>query len=193
MMITRTEQLKDTLFNQRYGQEILKKSLTTERNLKRQELDWITSNPDWTVFTITVTFKNLVPLETGRGMKLATKYEYNKKVLTKIKKRLCRLSNYWDKVLPVTDFYVYEYDQTSFFKKVSNNQSPHHIHGILPIPNRVLHKFYNLETGELDKRLMKDLKSLSKVSTFLIEPLILDESESWFNYMLKDKTPSDFN
>lgn len=193
MMITRTEQLKDTLFNQRYGQEILKKSLTTERNLKRQELDWITSNPDWTVFTITVTFKNLVPLETGQGMKLATKYEYNKKVLTKIKKRLCRLSNYWDKVLPVTDFYVYEYDQTSFFKKVSNNQSPHHIHGILPIPNRVLHKFYNLETGELDKRLMKDLKSLSKVSTFLIEPLRLDESESWFNYMLKDKTPSDFN
>lgn len=193
MMITRTEQLKDTLFNQRYGQEIVKKSLTTERNLKRQELDWITSNPDWTVFTITVTFKNLVPLETGQGMKLATKYEYNKKVLTKIKKRLCRLSNYWDKVLPVTDFYVYEYDQTSFFKKVSHNQSPHHIHGILPIPNRVLHKFYNLETGELDKRIMKDLKSLSKVSTFLIEPLRLDEKDSWFNYMLKDKTPSDFN
>lgn len=192
-MITRTEQLKDILFNQRYAQEILKKYLTTERNLKRQELDWITSNPDWTVFTITVTFKNLVPLETGQGMKLATKYEYNKKVLTKIKKRLCRLSNYWDKVLPVTDFYVYEYDQTSFFKKVSNNQSPHHIHGILPIPNRVLHKFYNLETGELDKRIMKDLKSLSKVSTFLIEPLRLDEKESWFNYMLKDKTPSDFN
>lgn len=193
MMITRTEQLKDTLFNQRYGQEIVKKSLTTERNLKRQEFDWIISNSDWTVFTITVTFKNLVPLETGQGMKLATKYEYNKKVLTKIKKRLCRLSNYWDKVLPVTDFYIYEYDQTSFFKKISNNQSPHHIHGILPIPNRVLHKFYNFETGELDKRLMKDLRSLSKVSTFLIEPLRLDEKESWFNYMLKDKSPSDFN
>lgn len=192
-MITNTNQLKDTLFNQRYGQEILKKSLTTERNLKRQELDWITSNPDWTVFTITVTFKNLVPLETGQGMKRATRYEYEKNVLTKIKKRLCRLSNYWDKVLPITDFYVYEYDQTSFFKKVSNNQSPHHTHGILPIPNRVLHKFYNLETGELDKRLMKDLRSLSKVSTFLIEPLRMDKKESWFNYMSKDKTPSDFN
>ncbi len=192
-MITRTEQLEDSLFNQRYGQEIVKKSLTTKRNLKKQELEWITSNPDWTTFTITVTFKNLVPLETGQGMKLATRYEYNKKVLTKIKKRLCRLSNYWDKVLPVTDFYVYEYDETSFFKKVSNNQSPHHIHGILPIPNRVLHKFYNLETGELDKRLMKDLKSLSKVSTFLIEPLRLDEKDSWFNYMLKDKTLSEFN
>ncbi len=192
-MITRTEQLEDSLFNQRYGQEIVKKSLTTKRNLKKQELEWITSNPDWTTFTITVTFKNLVPLETGQGMKLATRYEYNKKVLTKIKKRLCRLSNYWDKVLPVTDFYVYEYDETSFFKKVSNNQSPHHIHGILPIPNRVLHKFYNLETGELDKRLMKDLKSLSKVSTFLIEPLRLDEKDSWFNYMLKDKTFSEFN
>ena len=193
MMITRAEQLKDTLFNQRYGQEIVKKSLTTERNLKIQELDWITSNPDWTTFTITVTFKNLVPLETGQGMKLATKYEYDKKVLTKIKKRLCRLSNYWKEVLPITDFYIYEYDQTSFFKKISNNQSPHHIHGILPIPNRVLHKFYNFETGELDKRLMKDLRSLSKVSTFLIEPLRLNEKESWFNYMLKDKTPSDFN
>lgn len=193
MMITRTEQLEDSLFNQRYGQEIVKKSLTTKRNLKKQELEWITSNPDWSTFTITVTFKNLVPLETGQGMKLATRYEYNKKVLTKIKKRLCRLSNYWDKVLPVTDFYVYEYDETSFFKKVSNNQSPHHIHGILPIPNRVLHKFYNLETGELDKRLMKDLKSLSKVSTFLIEPLRLDEKDSWFNYMLKDKTLNEFN
>jgi hypothetical protein len=193
MMITRTEQLEDSLFNQRYGQEIVKKSLTTKRNLKKQELEWITSNPDWTTFTITVTFKNLVPLETGQGMKLATRYEYNKKVLTKIKKRLCRLSNYWDKVLPVTDFYVYEYDEISFFKKVSNNQSPHHIHGILPIPNRVLHKFYNLETGELDKRLMKDLKSLSKVSTFLIEPLRLVEKDSWFNYMLKDKTLSEFN
>ena len=192
-MITRTEQLEDSLFNQRYGQEIVKKSLTTKRNLKKQELEWITSNPDWSTFTITVTFKNLVPLETGQGMKLATRYEYNKKVLTKIKKRLCRLSNYWDKVLPVTDFYVYEYDETSFFKKVSNNQSPHHIHGILPIPNRVLHKFYNLETGELDKRLMKDLKSLSKVSTFLIEPLRLDEKDSWFNYMLKDKTLNEFN
>ncbi len=193
MMITRTEQLEDSLFNQRYGQEIVKKSLTTKRNLKKHELEWITSNPDWTTFTITVTFKNLVPLETGQGMKLATRYEYNKKVLTKIKKRLCRLSNYWDKVLPVTDFYVYEYDETSFFKKVSNNQSPHHIHGILPIPNRVLHKFYNIETGELDKRLMKDLRSLSKVSTFLIEPLRLDEKDSWFNYMLKDKTLSEFN
>jgi hypothetical protein len=165
----------------------------TERNLKLQELDWITSNPDWTVFTITVTFKTLVPLEAGQGMKLATKYEYDKKVLTKIRKRLCRLTNYWDKVLPITDFYVYEYDQTSFFKKVSNRQSPHHIHGILPVPDRVLHKFYNFETGELDNRLMKDLKSLDKVSTFLIEPLRLDHKEAWFNYILKDKRVSELN
>jgi len=186
-MITNTNQLKDTFHNQRYGNEIVEKSLTNERGLKFQELDWITSNPDWTVFTITVTFKNLVPLETGHGMKLATKYEYEKKVLTKIRKRLCRLTNYWDKVLPITDFYVYEYDQTSIFKKVSNNQSPHHIHGILPIPNRVLHKFYNVDTGELDQRLVKDLKSLSKVSTFLIEPLKLEKKESWFNYILKGK------
>ncbi len=159
----------------------------------KQELDWITANPDWTVFTITVTFKNLVPLEIRQGMKLATEYEYKKKVLTKIKRRLCRLSNYWDKVLPVTDFFVYEYDQTSFFKKVPTNRSPHHIHGILPIPNRVLPRFYNFDTGALDQRLMKDLASLSKVSTFLIEPLRLDEKAAWFNYMLKDKRVSDLN
>lgn len=192
-MITNTNQLKDTLHNHRYGKEIVRKSLATDRSLKLQELDWITSNPDWTTFTITVTFKNLVPLETGQGMKLATKYEYDKKVLTKIRKRLCRLTNYWDKVLPITDFYVYEYDQTSFFKKVSNRQSPHHIHGILPIPNRVLHKFYNFETGELDNRLMKDLKSLTNVSTFLIEPLRLDHKEAWFNYILKDKRINELN
>jgi hypothetical protein len=40
---------------------------------------------------------------------------------------------------------------------------------------------------------VKDLKSLSKVSTFLIEPLRLDEKVSWFNYMLKGKTMSDLN
>jgi hypothetical protein len=190
-MTTQTEHLKDSSINERYEERIERKPLQTEKSLMRQELDWITANSEWTTFTITVTFKNLVSLETREGMKLATEYEYNKKVLTKIKRRLCRLSNYWDKVLPVTDFFVYEYAQSSFFKKVPSCRTPHHIHGILPIPNRVLHRFYNFETGALDERLMKDLASLPKVSTFLIEPLELDDKGSWFNYMLKGKRISD--
>ena len=36
-------------------------------------------------------------------------------------------------------------------------------------------------------RLEKDLRSLKKVSTFLIEPLRPETAHSWFHYMLKDK------
>lgn len=55
-MITNTKQLKDTLHNQRYGHEIIKKSLATDRKLKLLEFYWITSHADCTTFAITVTF-----------------------------------------------------------------------------------------------------------------------------------------
>ena len=185
--------MNNTVFNQRYGVEIRRKALVTPIGLKKQEYEWIVNNPDWITLAITVTFKNLVPIYMGSGMKLATEYEYNKKVLTKIKKRLCRLRSHWNDVLPIPDFYLYEYDQTSFFKGVSNPQTPHHIHGILPIPVGLIGRIIDMETAELDDRLYKDLKSLKKVSTFLIEPLRLENADAWLTYMLKDKNSADYH
>ena len=178
--------LKDTVYNQQYSQEILQKSLRNQTNLRKLEYDLITQNPDWVTLTITVTFKNLVPFYMNNGMRLATEYEYDKYVLTKIKKRLTRLQKYWDKVF-IYEFSVYEFDQTSYFRKSDSPRTPHHIHGIITIPKEKMNRLIDPNTGTLHPRLEKDLKSLKKVSTFLIEPLRLESAHSWFHYMLKDK------
>ncbi len=180
------ELLKDTEFNQRYGQEILQNSLKSHTKLRKQEFDWLVQNPDWVTLTVTVTFKNLVPFHVNNGLRLATEYEYEKYVLTKIKKRLTRLQKYWDKVL-IAEFSVYEFDQTSFFRKINTSKTPHHIHGIITIPREKMNRLIDPSTGNLHPRLKKDLRSLKKVSTFLIEPLRIETAHSWFHYMLKDK------
>ena len=185
------ELLTDTVYNQTYGQEILQKSLRTQTNLRKLEYDWITQNPDWISLTITVTFKNLVPFHMTEGMKLATEYEYQKHVLTKIKKRLTRLQKYWNKVF-IYEFSVYEFDQTSYFRKSDSPRTPHHIHGIITIPREKMNRLIDPNTGTLHPRLEKDLRSIKKVSTFLIEPLRLETAHSWFHYMFKDKGRSYF-
>ena len=73
-----TVRLNDTLFNQRYEDEIRRKALLTPIGLKKQEYEWIVNNPEWTTLAITVTFMDLVPIYSGSGMRLATEYEYNK-------------------------------------------------------------------------------------------------------------------
>ncbi len=185
--------LNDTLFNQRYGDEIRRKALRTPIGSKKQEYEWIVNDPKYITLAITVTFKDLVPIYSGSGMRLATEYEYDKRVLNKVKKCLCRLRKHGDKVLPIPDFRFYEYDQTSFFKGVSNSQTPHHIHGILPIPTHLIARIIDIDTGNLNERLKKDLKSLSKVSTFLIEPLRRENAKAWLHYMLKDKVACDYH
>jgi hypothetical protein len=180
------ELLKDTEFKQCYRKEILDKFSSKKTILKKQEFDWLIQNPDWVTLTVTVTFKKLVPFHMRNGMRLATEYEYKKYVLTKIKKRLTRLQKYWDKVL-IAEFSVYEFDQTSFFRKTNTPKTPHHIHGIITIPREKMNRLIDANTGNLHPRLEKDLRSLKKVSTFLIEPLRLETAHSWFRYMLKDK------
>jgi len=160
--------------------------------IDKSKYDWIVNNPDWTTFTITVTFKNLVPLESGAGMRLATEYEYEKYVLNKIRRRLCRLKKYWNEVIPIADLYRYEKNETSIFKSVASKQTPHHIHGIIPVPNEKVDRIWNSEKNTLDERLFKDLKSLPKVSTFLIEKLNSESPDDWYFYMNKDKLPTNF-
>jgi len=191
-MITKIEDLEDNEYNRRYGAEIVRKSLASPSNQWKQELNWILSSDEWIPFAATVTFKGLVPYEANDGMKKATEYEYKKRVLNKVRRRLCRSSSKWNQVLPIDYFFHYEHEQGSFFKPVPRANSPHHVHALFPVPRELLGRIYDLELTKLHPRLEKDLHSIASVSSFLIEPLRIDEAESWARYMLKGKSDADF-
>ena len=191
-MITKIEDLEDNEHNRRYGVEIVRKSLASPRNQWRQELSWILGSGEWVPFAVTVTFKGLVPYEANDGMKKATDYEYRKRVLNKVRRKLCRSSSKWNQVLPIDYFRQYEYEQGSFFKLVPKANSPHHIHAFLPIRKDLANRIFDFEKGLLDERLEKDLRSIVTVSSFLIEPVRNDEAEAWARYMLKGKSKIDF-
>ena len=156
-----------------------------EKSLLKYKFDWIINNPEWTVFASTVTFKNLKPIELHSGMRLATEYAYKKRVLNKVKKRLSRASSKWNSVLPIDDFFRYEFGQGSFFKPVPKENTPHHIHGLFPVSRSLAPRIYDIENNKLDERLRRDIGSIDTVSTFLIEPLRINEAHSWFHYMFK--------
>lgn len=190
-MITRLEDLPDTEHNKRFGSEIVRKSLSSPKNQHELELNWIVNEQDWTPFTVTITFKNLVVCEASDGIRKATEYEYQKRVLNKVKKRLCRSTSKWNQVLPIDYFFQYEFEQGSHFKPVPRSNSPHHVHGLFPVQKEVAERIYDFQNHEMDARLVKDLKSMNSVSTFLIEPLRTEDSVAWLAYMLKGKSRSE--
>lgn len=191
-MITRIEDLEDNEFNRRFGAEIVRKSLSSSRNQWRQELNWILGSDEWVPFAVTVTFKGLVPYEAREGMRKATDYEYRKRVLNKVRRRLCRSGSKWNEVLPIDYFRQYEYEQGSFFKPVPKSNSPHHVHAFLPVRKHLASRIFDFENDLLDERLQKDIRSIVTVSSFLIEPVLAGESEAWIRYMLKGKSEIDF-
>jgi len=192
-MITKIEDLPDNEYTRRYGSEIVRKSLSNPRNQCELELNWIVENKNWIPFTATVTFQKLQAYEATDGIRKATEYEYHKRVLNKVKKRLCRSSSKWNQVLPIDYFFQYEFEQGSHFKPVPSSNSPHHIHGLFPVNKDEAPRIYNFENKEMDSRLIKDLQSMNLVSTFLFEPLRIDESKAWLAYMLKSKSRSDLS
>jgi hypothetical protein len=179
-------------YERRYGSEISNKARTTPTRQYDRIIDFVVSNNEWTKFTITSTFTNLKIVNVTDGMRGATIDEYRHKVLWKLKKNLSNSKNQCFKAIPYEELYEYEYDVGSFFKPVPKSNSPHHIHGIIPIPNALVHKIYDFEANSLTKRLIKDLSSIDTVSSFLIEPLRLDEAWKWVNYLKKGKTPKAF-
>lgn len=191
-MFTRIEDLDDSEYNRRYGAEIVRKSLTDPRNQWKQEMSWILGSDEWTPFAVTVSFKGLVPYEARDGMKKATDYEYRKRFLNKVRRRLCRSGSKWNEVLPIDYFRQYEYEQGSFFKPVPKSNSPHHVHAFLPVRKHLASRIFDFENDLLDERLQKDIRSIVTVSSFLIEPVRAGESEAWIRYMLKGKSEIDF-
>ncbi len=190
-MITKIN-LPSTNYNDRYGDEIIRKSQNHPSNLRKQELHWMLyEKNNLSIYTITITFQNLQPVVTSYGMKGAAFYEFNYHVLPKIRRRLCRARKHWSKVLPTPEFVVYEYQQGSYFKPVPQANAPHHIHGLIAVEKSLEAKIFNHSSHALDERLKKDLASVKTVDSFLIEPLRLDEAENWYHYMLKGKTGSE--
>ena len=184
--------LEKNIYNDRYGDEIIKKTRNHPYNLRKQELYWMLNQKiDWSVYTITVTFDNINSSVLSSGTEKVVMYEFNYHFLPKIRRRLCRSRKHWEKVLPTPEFVVYEYQQGSYFKPVPKSNSPHHIHGIFTVRKNLEAKIFDREVNLLDKRLQKDLNSIKTVGSYLIEPLRLDEAENWFHYMIKGKTSKD--
>lgn len=186
-MINTIEDLPVSNYTDRYGKEILEKTLRSPEYLRKVEMDWTLANSEWITFTSTVTFKKLLGYESSNSMEKATLYEYNKPVLNKIKKRLCRSQIQWKNVLPI-HVVKYEYEQGSFFKPVPKSNSPHHIHGLISVKRSCAYRIFNFWTREIDPRLSKDLRSILTVSTFMIEPLRTYEAQDWINYIYKGKS-----
>lgn len=181
--------LENTNYNDRYGNEIITKTINSPYNLIKQELYWMVhEQTDWSIFTITVTFNNTIKPISNYKINEVAMYEFNYHVLPKIRRKLCRKRKYWNKVLPTPDFVVYEREQGSYFKPVPTSSAPHHIHGLFAVQRGLEAKIFDRTAHTLDIRLKKDLGSVKSVSSFLIEPLRTDEAESWYHYMLKGKT-----
>jgi hypothetical protein len=167
----------------------------TSRNL-RLTFDWMMHNPDWQLFTATVTMKtkrlqaSKQPIE---NMKSWTTYNYKNRVLNKVRRRLCRSKFLWNKVLPIDYIYQYEFEQGSYFKQVPKDGAPHHIHAVFPVKRDLAERIFDFSIHQLDLRLHKDLRSLDCVSSFLIEPLRYEEGHKWLSYLLKDKTLDQLN
>jgi hypothetical protein len=173
-------------YNRRYGNEIIRKTMKSSTYLRQAEFDWVTNNPEWVSFVSTVTFMNLQGYESSNSMEKATEYEYSKRVLNKIKKRLCRSITKWDYFLPI-QYSQYEHEQGSFFKPIPKSNTPHHIHGLFAVRKEVASRIYDFSLNKLDRRLSKDLRSIPTVSTFKIEPLRVEEAQNWLKYMSKGK------
>lgn len=158
---------------------------------RRMTFDWMMTRPEWQLFTATVTMKTRLLKESKQpiqNMKNWTTYNYEYRVLNKVKKRLCRAQSKWNQVIALEDFYQYEFEQGSHFKPIPSEGSPHHIHGVFAVKTEYRDRIYDISNGRLDDRLFKDIRSLDCVSSFLIEPLRYEEGHQWMSYMIKDKT-----
>jgi len=169
------------------------RQLITSNNL-RLTYEWMMQNPEWRMFTATVTMKTKRLQDTKQpitNMRDWTTYNYKHRVLNKVKKQLSRARSKWNKVIPIDYFFQYEYEQGSYFKPVPRGDSPHHVHAVFPVRLEVADRIFDFNSNQLNQRLEKDIRSLDCVSSFLIQPLRCEDGHKWLGYMLKDKSACD--
>ena len=145
--------------------------------------DWFESKSDeWDLFTLTVVFK--------AGGKIARpdrwESEYKNRVLLKIKRAIERNKSNFDFAVPFEDFFYYEFDEASIFKK-TGARKPHHIHALVPVRKLSTYRVWSTDNNDLQEKLKRDLLSIKTVGSILVEPLNNIKSKSWITYCLKGK------
>lgn len=162
---------------------------TNEKNFRSNKamlLDavgkWIESlRVHWTPFSITTVFKS-------SGTKPREDHwldEYRHKVVWKVNKRLSRHASELIAIHEIGCYY--EFGVSSLIKSFADKRQPHHVHGILLIPNAKVHSVWDYEGCRLHPRLTKDFQSIKTVSSVLMEPVRDGETTSWLTYSAKGK------
>lgn len=163
----------------------MNKEFTFQRPTKQHYINahatWFKSlSESWNPFCTTVVFKS-------SGCKPRPDYwldEYRHKFLWKINKQLSRHAR---ELVFYHDFCRYEFGESSLYKSIRDQRKPHHVHGVIHIPKEYVHKIWDQVENKITDRLNTDFKSISNISSVLIEPLKEDKMESWIGYMHKGK------
>ena len=161
----------------------------TEERLKQAYEDWIKEHADdkfWFPFAITCVFKS----QHFRPAKNKWLDRYSHKVLWKINKRIYRRADSLDDGL-VFCWQFYEFDIQSKHKSLSDARAPHHIHGVVCIDPANVYKVWDSEQNCLNARLLESFASIPSVQSVLMEPLRLDGTRDWINYITKRKDLDD--
>lgn len=82
---------------------------------------------------------------------------------------------------------VYEFDEYSKFRFTRDTCKPHHIHGVIGIPDQLVPRIWDANRSCLVSRLQRDLNSMDIVSNLLIEPLNYGKTINWIGYIFKQK------
>jgi len=147
---------------------------------------WFESkSEDWFYLTITLVFHR-----DQIGLSRETcEAEYRTRILPKFQRRIERAQSNWTSALPfASELFYYEKDETSLYKRVKNS-SPHHLHGVLAVPKARLHRIWSTDSSSLCEALERDLKSLSSLSDWLIEPVRDGDLGTWLRYITKGGKP----
>ena len=154
----------------------------SKREFIESYLDWFKSlSESWMPLATTVVFQS-------SGYQPKPEYwlhEYKHTFLHKISKILSRRSK--DSVL-YSDFCEYEFGESGLYKSVKDQRSPHHVHGVIFIPNELVKKVWNSENKSITDRLEKDIRSIKCISSALIEPIREGEMNKWIGYTMKNKS-----
>lgn len=159
-----------------------KSTYPTRNDLLKAWSEWLASNDDWQLFTLTVVYK-------ASGSKAnPEKWEsfYRTKVLQKIRRALEPNSKNQKTAIPFEDFFYYEFDQASIFK-TTKSRKPHHIHGVIPIRKSQLTRVWSTDENTIHANVYRDILSINEVQSIDIQPLIKGHEIDWIKYCAKGK------
>jgi hypothetical protein len=161
-----------------------KKIYPTKNDLAKAWSDWFESkSEEWDLYTLTVVFNSR-----GRQAKPDRwEGEYKKYVLNKIKRALEPNRKNQEYAIPYEEFCYYEFEESSIHR-ITSSRKPHHIHGLIPIRKKQIHRFWSTDNNNLQERIRKDICSIHTVQSILIEKIEPGKTIDWIRYTIKGKS-----